>query len=154
MIAVGSHTEVRLRAIRLGDTNGKTIFVQHSQLHYKVKSWVEQLACFLSGEPLSLAGISLDFSGLTSFSRKVYVAARNVAWGQCLSYADLAQRIATRSHARAVANALRHNPFPLVVPCHRVVGSHGSPGGFMGAHSGKPVQLKLRLLRNEGIIFS
>jgi methylated-DNA-[protein]-cysteine S-methyltransferase len=53
--------------------------------------------------------------------------------------------------ARAAAAVMRHNRFPLIVPCHRVVAAGFKLGGFMGATSGAPVRLKQKLLSHEGV---
>lgn len=59
---------------------------------------------------------------------------------------------ALKSHPRAVGQALKVNPYAPRVPCHRVVASDGTLGGFMGKVAGEPIQKKIRLLNSEGII--
>ncbi len=91
--------------------------------------------------------LDLDLSALTSFERRVLTATSRVAFGSTVSYAQLARRIRRPTAARAVGNALRKNPLPIVIPCHRVIRSDGSPGGYCGLAA---VDHKLRLLRHEG----
>ncbi len=85
----------------------------------------------------------------TPFQRRVWRALQDIPPGQTRSYGELAARLG--SGARAVGNACRRNPVPLIVPCHRVVGAHG-PGGFSGQTGGAALQRKLWLLAHEGIM--
>jgi len=104
------------------------------------------IGALLHGEPADLNGIALDFSRVPDFHRRVYVAAREIAPGQTLTYGELAARIGSAGAARAVGQAMGRNPFPIVVPCHRVLAAGGRVGGF-SAHGG--IATKLRLLRIE-----
>ncbi len=79
---------------------------------------------------------------LTQFQRKVYTLLQEIPRGEVVTYGELAKRL--NSSPRAVGQALKHNPLPLVFPCHRVVGRH-SIGGFS-----EGIDLKLALLRMEG----
>ena len=88
--------------------------------------------------PMTLAG--------TAFQQRVWRALRRIPVGQTLSYGALARKLSTS--ARAVGNACRANPVPIVIPCHRVVASDGA-GGFMGKRSGSALRLKRRLLQHE-----
>ncbi len=76
--------------------------------------------------------LRLDLSGLGEFERAVLQATRRVPFGATASYSELARRLKRPRAARAVGNALRRNPVPIVVPCHRVVRADGSPGGYGG----------------------
>ena len=89
--------------------------------------------------------IPLKLSG-TAFQQRVWRALRRIPTGRTLSYGVLARKLDTS--ARAVGNACRANPVPIVVPCHRVVASNGV-GGFMGKRSGSPLNLKHWLLEHE-----
>ena len=82
----------------------------------------------------------------TKYQQHVREALLNIPAGKTLSYAGLAKQIG--SGARAVAMACRHNPLPVVVPCHRIVAKN-SMGGYAGATSGKPVETKRWLLEHE-----
>jgi O-6-methylguanine DNA methyltransferase len=81
-------------------------------------------------------------------SRRVYEIARAVPAGATLSYGEIAARLGGRDLARDVGQALGRNPFPLIVPCHRVLAAGGKAGGF-SANGG--VTTKLRLLSIEGL---
>lgn len=88
----------------------------------------------------------------TSFERRVYAAVRKIPSGYVVTYAELARAIGCRS-PRAVGQALRRNPWAPQVPCHRVIGADGRPGGFQGARSGKALAVKIARLAAEGVIF-
>lgn len=88
--------------------------------------------------PLALSG--------TLFQQRVWRALRRIPAGRTLSYGALARKLATS--ARAVGNACRANPVPIVIPCHRVVAANGA-GGFMGKRSGGALRLKHWLLEHE-----
>ena len=85
----------------------------------------------------------------TPYQRKVWEALRTLASGETITYGDLAARL--QSGARAVGNACRHNPIPLIVPCHRVVAKNG-PGGFAGDRHEGWTTLKQWLLHHEGAL--
>ena len=82
----------------------------------------------------------------TPFQRKVWQAIRTIPKGQTRSYAWLAKKIGRPKAVRAVANACGANPYPIFVPCHRVIRSDGTIGGFTGG-----IKRKRRLLAAEGI---
>ena len=91
---------------------------------------------------------SLDLRRAGSdFRRRVLAATAALPYGAVTSYAGIAARIGTPSSVRPVAQALRHNPLPIVIPCHRVIGSTGDLVGY----AGKRVELKQRLLAVEGV---
>jgi methylated-DNA-[protein]-cysteine S-methyltransferase len=89
---------------------------------------------------------------ISPFARRVYEALSAVPQGRVITYAALARKIGCRS-PRAVGQALRANPFAPQVPCHRVIASDLTPGGFFGHKSGPNLVRKLRLLASEGILF-
>lgn len=82
---------------------------------------------------------------LTEFQLRVYRVVLSIPRGSTLSYGKVAELAGNPRASRAVGNAMRRNPFPLIVPCHRVVRSDGSPGGYSG-----PRGMKERLLKMEG----
>jgi methylated-DNA-[protein]-cysteine S-methyltransferase len=89
----------------------------------------------------------------TPFARQVYAALRKVPRGRVITYAALARAIGCRS-PRAVGQALRANPLAPEVPCHRVIASDLSPGGFQGKKSGPTLTKKIHLLAAEGVHFT
>lgn len=111
-----------------------------------VASAIASIQALLSGSSVDLSSVPLDMSRVPAFARRVYDVARTIPVGETMTYGEIAERIGTGGDARAVGQALGHNPFPLVVPCHRVVAAGGRTGGF-SAHGG--VATKLRLLDIE-----
>jgi O-6-methylguanine DNA methyltransferase len=83
----------------------------------------------------------------SDFQRRVLEATAALPYGAITSYAGIAARIGAPSAVRPVAQALRWNPLPIVIPCHRVIGSSGALTGYAGRH----VDLKQRLLAVEGV---
>lgn len=82
----------------------------------------------------------------TSFQKSVWKALQQIPCGTTVSYQDLAQKLKTS--ARAIGNACRKNPLPILIPCHRVVAKNGL-GGFCGTRQGKFLQIKQALLEHE-----
>jgi methylated-DNA-[protein]-cysteine S-methyltransferase len=111
-----------------------------------VQDAIDAICALLDGQDADLGDVPLDQSGVSDFARSVYEAARTIAPGQTLTYGEIADRIGAPGEARAVGWALGRNPFPVVVPCHRVVAASGKLGGF-SAPGG--TQTKLRLLAIE-----
>lgn len=114
-------------------------------------AWVRRamasMARHLDGGLQDFTGLSLDFSGVTPFRRRVYEEASRIPAGATVTYGELAARVGAPRAARAVGQAMGKNPFPIVVPCHRVVATGGGPGGF-SAHGG--IDTKARMLEIEG----
>ena len=104
----------------------------------------EQLEAYFGGE-LDRFDLPVDLSGLPPFQRAVLEAVRSVPFGRVVPYAELARRIRRPKASRAVGNALGANPIAVVVPCHRVVRSDGSLGGYTGG-----AEIKKHLLALEG----
>ncbi len=96
-------------------------------------------------DPRSGFDLPLRLEG-TSFQRRVWRALQGLKSGETVSYGELAARLG--SGARAVGNACRRNPVPLIVPCHRVVAKSGL-GGFAGDRDGGWTAIKRRLLEHE-----
>jgi methylated-DNA-[protein]-cysteine S-methyltransferase len=112
-----------------------------------VKRAIEAMAALLAGESIDLSFVTLDMTGVPEFNQRVYQAARLIRPGATISYGELARRLGIPGSARAVGQALGRNPFPIVVPCHRVLASEGKTGGF-SAPGGTAT--KLRMLAIEG----
>ena len=112
----------------------------------EAESAIAGIGALLRGEPSDLSAIALDMEGVPEFERRVYEIARTIPPGATLSYGEIAARIGDRAMARDVGQALGRNPFPLIVPCHRVLAAGGKAGGF-SANGG--LTTKLRLLSIE-----
>ena len=87
---------------------------------------------FLDGRQRDLLSIPLVMDDCTDFSWKVLETARKIRWGETISYSELARRAGYPGAVRAAASVMRKNRFPLVIPCHRVVRSDGTSGGYCG----------------------
>ena len=116
-----------------------------------LRKYTSLIKDYLNGKIYSLGKIKFSFKGYTDFQKKVLKAARSIPRGRTVSYKKLAQMSGYPKAVRAVANVMRHNPFPLVIPCHRVIRSDGSIGGFGGKVSGSNIKLKRKLLEREGV---
>jgi len=101
---------------------------------------------YFNGQAVDFRAVACDLPAGRTFAGAVWAGCREIAFGQRLSYLELAKRIGRPDAARAVAAALARNPTPLLVPCHRVTYSDGRVGGFSAA-GGR--QLKERLLALE-----
>jgi methylated-DNA-[protein]-cysteine S-methyltransferase len=111
-----------------------------------VERTIAGIVALLAGERQDLSDAALDWDAVPDFNRRVYEVARAIPPGSTLSYGEVAERLGDRGLARDVAQALGQNPFPMIVPCHRVMAAGGKTGGF-SAPGG--VRTKLRLLSIE-----
>ena len=107
---------------------------------------VRESAAFYRGERTDLKDVPLDLGGATEFERRVYAATRRIPFGKVATYGQVAKAIGQPNAQRAVGQALGRNPIAVVIPCHRVVASHGL-GGFTGG-----LHWKRKLLRFEGVL--
>lgn len=108
----------------------------------KLKNVQKKLKDYLAGRKVEFK-YKLDWEGFTPFQKKVWTQMLKIPYGQTKSYKWLAEKINIKS-PRAVGQACGSNPLPIVVPCHRVIASDGSLGGFGGG-----LGLKAKLLSLE-----
>ncbi len=99
---------------------------------------ISQIEEYLEGRRTHF-NVPLQLKG-TDFRQKVWNELQRIPYGQTITYKELAQRIGSPGAYRAVANACGANPFPILIPCHRVTASNGKPGGYTG---GLPIKLSL-----------
>jgi methylated-DNA-[protein]-cysteine S-methyltransferase len=111
-----------------------------------VKRACDAMAELLRGEARDLTFVAVDMEQVPAFNRGVYDIARTIAPGETLTYGDIATRLGDKLLSRAVGKALGENPFPIVIPCHRVLAANGKTGGF-SANGG--VATKFRMLAIE-----
>jgi len=119
----------------------------------EVRRAIDAVVALLRGErtePDVLCAVPLDMEGVPAFNCRVYEVTRAIAPGATLTYGEVAARIGEPGAARAVGQALGHNPFAPIVPCHRVLAAGSGAGGF-SARGG--VTTKLRMLLIEGAAF-
>ena len=113
----------------------------------EVRQVIDRIVALLRGKASDLSTVRLDMDEVPVFHRRVYDAARAIPQGMTLSYGEIATRVGAPGAARAVGQALGRNPFPIVVPCHRVLAAGGKIGGF-SAQGG--IATKRRMLAIEG----
>ena len=106
-----------------------------------------QITAYLNGERQDF-DLTLDLGALTPFQRQVLLTTARVPRGKVATYGEIARRIGKPQASRAVGQALGQNPVPIVIPCHRVVASDGTLGGYSG---GGGLETKKQLLTIEGV---
>ena len=92
------------------------------------------------------------FKNLTPFAKKVYKAVLSIPIGQVRSYKWVAQKTGSPGAARAVGQILKHNPWPLIIPCHRVICADGKPGGYARGEKKKKTLLDLEKQIREDMV--
>ncbi|MHC1713616.1 MAG: methylated-DNA--[protein]-cysteine S-methyltransferase [Solidesulfovibrio sp.] len=105
------------------------------------------LTRYVAGEAPDWPALPLRFDGLTPFARRVLTELARVPYGQLVSYGWLATQAGNPKAARAVGRVMASNPFPMLIPCQRVVGANGALVGF-----GPGVEMKKYLLEREGAL--
>ncbi len=112
-----------------------------------VASVIAGVRALMRGEKADLSEAVLDIERVPAFNAQVYEIARRIPPGETLTYGEIATRLGDRLLARDVGAALGQNPWPIIVPCHRVTAAGGKLGGF-SARGG--ARTKLKLLAIEG----
>jgi methylated-DNA-[protein]-cysteine S-methyltransferase len=112
----------------------------------EIATTIAAIRSLLSGGPDDLRAAPLDMAEIGAFPARVYAALRLVGPGETITYGELAARVGSAGEARPVGAILGRNPFPIIVPCHRVLAAGGGVGGF-SAPGG--VSTKLRMLTAE-----
>ncbi len=108
----------------------------------------KDLQVYARGERVDFSGYYLILGNYSAVAQRVWTQTRLIPYGQVRSYKWIAQEIGSRGF-RAVGQIMGKNPFPIIVPCHRVIASDGGLGGF-----GAGLNLKTKLLELEGLTFS
>ena len=112
--------------------------------------WISRIVTdvqrLLEGEPVDFVDVEVDSDGIAEFAQRVYALTRRIPPGSTRTYGEIATELGDPTAARAVGRALGENPYPVIVPCHRVLAAQNRAGGF-SAHGG--VTTKLRLLDIE-----
>ena len=103
----------------------------------------DALQAYATGRKVAFK-IPLDLDG-TDFQKKVWRQLRDIPYGEAWTYAEIAKKVGKPKSSRAVGDACKKNPLPIIIPCHRVIGSNGSMTGFVGG-----IALKKKLLKLEG----
>lgn len=130
------------RAIYFGDVPGPAGTLESAA---RTRALARQLREYFQGKRNKFE-VDLDWEG-TPFQKRVWSALLQIPYGATASYADIARKVRRPQAFRAVGGANRRNPLPIVVPCHRVVGSDGSLTGYAGMTG---LDKKAFLLKLEG----
>lgn len=113
--------------------------------------YLAQIERYLEGK-LQTFSLPIDLTGKTDFQLRVLRATERIPYGETRSYGEIARAAGSPRAARAVGQAERSNPVPLVIPCHRVIGSDGSLTGYGGSHSTDTKAWLLEFERNNALI--
>lgn len=103
---------------------------------------IRDIRRLLDGEAVDLSRIALNMADLPDFDRQVYAITRAIPPGETRTYGEIARRMGDVTLARQIGQSLGRNPFPIVVPCHRVLAANGATGGF-SAPGGVATKLKI-----------
>ncbi len=114
-----------------------------------VRAAVAAMSQLLSGAGEDLDDIPLDRRNLSDFAARVYAEARKIPAGTTATYGELARAVGAPKAARAIGRAMATNPWPIVVPCHRVLGSQGELHGFSAPGGVRTKALMLAIERGE-----
>jgi methylated-DNA-[protein]-cysteine S-methyltransferase len=123
-------------------------FTSSTQAQNHAEKAVEWLSGYFSGSKVGPA-VALEVQG-TDFQKSVWREIESIGYGQTLTYGQIAARIGKPKASRAVGAAVGANPIPLIVPCHRVMGSSGKITGYSG---GEGIPTKMKLLKLERIAY-
>jgi methylated-DNA-[protein]-cysteine S-methyltransferase len=111
-----------------------------------VRMIIDSVVALTEGKDVDLSQVPLDMTGLSPYRQRLYDAIRAIPPGHTRTYGEIATDLGEPGTAQAVGRAMGQNPWPIIVPCHRVVAAGGKTGGF-SAYGG--VSTKLRLLAIE-----
>jgi methylated-DNA-[protein]-cysteine S-methyltransferase len=150
-------TENGLRILSTGRYSGLATVLEHGVNHglsrsedqRETKDVKNQLEEYLKGKR-KVFNLGLDLDYMPPFKFKALHTALRIPFGQVITYGELAEMAGSPKAARAAGQAMATNPIPIVIPCHRVVGSTGQLTGF-GLEGG--IKIKKRLLQMEGAAF-
>ena len=106
----------------------------------------ERLKRYFRGERIDFSEVPIDESLLNPTYRKIIDFVKKIPYGKIYTYTEVAEKIGKLRWARVVGNAMKNNPYPIIVPCHRVVGKNGLGGYSLG------IDRKRLLLKIEGVI--
>ncbi len=114
-----------------------------------VENLCAEIADLFAGGRPDFSGVDLDDDELPDFEKDVWALTRKIPLGEIRTYGDIAKELGDVAFSQRVGQALGRNPFPIIFPCHRVVGAGGAMTGFSAAGG---VEAKRRLLKLEGAL--
>lgn len=149
-VAARSETVVRVVIGRASESAAKSdLNASDAGSNRFTDQLVKRLVRLVEGEMIDLSDVSIDDANFTPFRRQISDACRNIPFGEVATYGELAKQAGRPKAARAVGRVMASNPFPLIVPCHRVVGAQGALTGFTAPRG---VEFKQRLLEGESAL--
>jgi methylated-DNA-[protein]-cysteine S-methyltransferase len=113
----------------------------------EVQAVIDRVLTLLSGQPVDLSDVPLDFGDAPEFHQRIYAVARTIPPGHTMTYGEIAKRLGVPHESREVGQAMGKNPIAIIMPCHRVLGADGKMGGFSATGG---VAIKRRILEIEG----
>jgi len=117
----------------IGNASGLTNIIFGKKIPDKEKInpiWVGEIKEYLNGQRKKF-DIPIILNG-SLFERRVWNCVKKIPYGKTVSYKKIGMQLGNKDLARSVGNALSRNPIPIIIPCHRVIKSDGSLGGFTG----------------------
>lgn len=111
------------------------------EIFKQTKTWLDK---YFNGEKPHIDNLKLKLEG-TNFEIKVWNIIKKIPYGKLITYSDIAQKLDSKAF-RAIGRATGHNPIPIIIPCHRVVGKNGKLTGYTGG-----LDVKIKLLKIENI---
>jgi methylated-DNA-[protein]-cysteine S-methyltransferase len=147
-------SEVGIIKVELPDARRTTLINKQSDSECKISLLTEHAAellhIYFTGEAVDFNKLPADLSGLSPFRCLALKSIRNIPFGAICTYGQVAVACGSSHAARAVGGAMAANPVPIIIPCHRVIGSSGRLTGF-SAPGGE--ELKMKLLKMERVEF-
>lgn len=161
-----NNSDVTIKSINLIENKNLSNFISENEVKIEnfeinednlLTNMIEIIKSYLEGENVNLyetilkLGIKFDFKTYfkTKFTQNIIKELLKVGYGETTSYSELASKLNSKAY-RAVGNVMRKNPFPLIVPCHRVIKKNRDLGGFMGSSDDKSaLNLKSKLIELE-----
>jgi methylated-DNA-[protein]-cysteine S-methyltransferase len=125
----------------------RTANVQAGDPPPMVAQLIADIQRYLAGERVDFSAVVIDLSGVDTFRRSIYEAARSIGWGRTSTYGELARQAGYPGAAQDVGQAMARNPIAIIIPCHRILAAGNKLGGF-SAYQG--TFAKERLLALEG----
>ena len=113
----------------------------------RLREVAARLSAYFDGEPVEFGDVALDVSDATAFTRRAWKACRSIPRGETRTYGWLARQAGSPNAPRAAGQTMARNRVPIIVPCHRVIGSDGALRGF--GSGDKLIGLKRALLEME-----
>jgi len=117
------------------------------ELSNQVSVLKKKLEEYFRGKKVDFSGTRIYFNGISAFTKSVLNGLNEIPYGELKTYKWLAEKLGNSGKARAVGRALHSNPFPVILPCHRIIKSGGELGGFSSG-----TKWKVRLLHIEKIL--